>query len=255
MSFFCGIVFWMYYSTQGTERTFYSKWLHYYWNPRDWWLSSITPALCCCRGPEFLLSITAEQDFNAICLSSYRTACKLRFIQKRCNCKSYQNKLFQTNLNIDATISPMFSSQTSAFDRHIQRDWGCAGHWSECGGAERWHISDQTGEPSVLNVQPAQQAPAYHSHHQPERKRSPAGGLLTGCCWVVTKEKCTLKSICCKSSSLIFVNMILSVSQITVWQCSQWRPCYPCCVEANLWINCAVSTCSCRYTQENFCSC
>lgn len=147
----------------------------------------------CCKGPEFLLSITAEQDFNAICLSSYRTACKLRFIQKRCNCKSYQNKQFQTNLNIDDTIWLMFFSQTSAFDRHIQCDWGCAGHWSECSGAERWHLSDQTGEPSVLNVQPAQQAPAYHSHHQPERKRSPAGGLLTGCCWVVTKEKCTFK--------------------------------------------------------------
>uniref|UniRef100_A0A672IQA2 Dystrobrevin beta-like n=1 Tax=Salarias fasciatus TaxID=181472 RepID=A0A672IQA2_SALFA len=27
----------------------------------------------------------AEQNFDAICLSTYRTACKLRFIQKRCN--------------------------------------------------------------------------------------------------------------------------------------------------------------------------
>ncbi|XP_049612871.1 dystrobrevin, beta a isoform X12 [Syngnathus scovelli] len=27
----------------------------------------------------------ADQDFDAICLSTYRTACKLRFIQKRCN--------------------------------------------------------------------------------------------------------------------------------------------------------------------------
>ncbi|GAA6214928.1 dystrobrevin beta-like isoform X1 [Lates japonicus] len=27
----------------------------------------------------------AEQNFHAICLSTYRTACKLRFIQKRCN--------------------------------------------------------------------------------------------------------------------------------------------------------------------------
>lgn len=200
--------------------------------------------------PEFLLSITAEQDFNAICLSSYRTACKLRFIQKRCNCKSYQNKLFQTNMNIDGTISLTFFSQTSAFDRHIQCDWGCAGHWSECGGAERWHLSDQTGEPGVLNVQPAQQAPTYHSHHQPERKRSPAGGLFTDCCWVVTTEKSTFKPICCKSPSLILVNMILSVSLIAVWQCSQWRPCYPCCVEANLWINSAVSTCSCKYTPK-----
>uniref|UniRef100_G3NVT5 Dystrobrevin n=1 Tax=Gasterosteus aculeatus aculeatus TaxID=481459 RepID=G3NVT5_GASAC len=32
-----------------------------------------------------LLSIPGEQNLDAICLSTYRTACKLRFIQKRCN--------------------------------------------------------------------------------------------------------------------------------------------------------------------------
>ncbi|TKS76343.1 Dystrobrevin beta [Collichthys lucidus] len=42
--------------------------------------------LCGARADErFLLFITAEQNFDAICLSTYRTACKLRFIQKRCN--------------------------------------------------------------------------------------------------------------------------------------------------------------------------
>ncbi|XP_075893780.1 dystrobrevin, beta a isoform X4 [Nelusetta ayraudi] len=41
----------------------------------------------CPPGPEGkrLFIELAEQDFNAICLSSYRTACKLRFVQKRCN--------------------------------------------------------------------------------------------------------------------------------------------------------------------------
>ena len=34
------------------------------------------------------LFIIGEQNFDAICLSTYRTACKLRYIQKRCNCKS-----------------------------------------------------------------------------------------------------------------------------------------------------------------------
>uniref|UniRef100_A0A8C3B2D7 Dystrobrevin n=1 Tax=Cyclopterus lumpus TaxID=8103 RepID=A0A8C3B2D7_CYCLU len=32
-----------------------------------------------------LLFVTGEQNLDAICLSTYRTACKLRFIQKRCN--------------------------------------------------------------------------------------------------------------------------------------------------------------------------
>uniref|UniRef100_A0A8C5EVV0 Dystrobrevin beta-like n=1 Tax=Gouania willdenowi TaxID=441366 RepID=A0A8C5EVV0_GOUWI len=32
-----------------------------------------------------LFFCTGEQNFDAICLSTYRTACKLRFIQKRCN--------------------------------------------------------------------------------------------------------------------------------------------------------------------------
>ncbi|XP_041661211.1 dystrobrevin, beta a isoform X1 [Cheilinus undulatus] len=32
-----------------------------------------------------ILTELADQNFDAICLSTYRTACKLRFIQKRCN--------------------------------------------------------------------------------------------------------------------------------------------------------------------------
>ncbi|CAN9507976.1 unnamed protein product [Ophioblennius macclurei] len=35
-------------------------------------------------GRQILLEL-AEQNFDTICLSTYRTACKLRFIQKRCN--------------------------------------------------------------------------------------------------------------------------------------------------------------------------
>uniref|UniRef100_A0A8C4DB09 Dystrobrevin, beta a n=1 Tax=Dicentrarchus labrax TaxID=13489 RepID=A0A8C4DB09_DICLA len=37
------------------------------------------------RAYKLLLFVTGEQNFDAICLSTYRTACKLRFIQKRCN--------------------------------------------------------------------------------------------------------------------------------------------------------------------------
>ncbi|XP_042246428.1 dystrobrevin beta-like isoform X4 [Thunnus albacares] len=36
-------------------------------------------------GGRQILTELAEQDLDAICLSTYRTACKLRFIQKRCN--------------------------------------------------------------------------------------------------------------------------------------------------------------------------
>uniref|UniRef100_A0A7N6AV72 Dystrobrevin n=1 Tax=Anabas testudineus TaxID=64144 RepID=A0A7N6AV72_ANATE len=32
-----------------------------------------------------IFCFTAEQNFDAFCLSTYRTACKLRFVQKRCN--------------------------------------------------------------------------------------------------------------------------------------------------------------------------
>lgn len=36
------------------------------------------------EGRQILVEL-GEQNFDAICLSTYRTACKLRFLQKRCN--------------------------------------------------------------------------------------------------------------------------------------------------------------------------
>ncbi|XP_069017961.1 dystrobrevin, beta a isoform X3 [Embiotoca jacksoni] len=42
------------------------------------------PATAAAEGRQIFLEL-AEQNFDAICLSTYRTACKLRFIQKRCN--------------------------------------------------------------------------------------------------------------------------------------------------------------------------
>ncbi|XP_027139805.1 dystrobrevin beta isoform X3 [Larimichthys crocea] len=43
-----------------------------------------TPATAGPEGRQIFVEL-AEQNFDAICLSTYRTACKLRFIQKRCN--------------------------------------------------------------------------------------------------------------------------------------------------------------------------
>uniref|UniRef100_A0A674NS75 Dystrobrevin n=1 Tax=Takifugu rubripes TaxID=31033 RepID=A0A674NS75_TAKRU len=42
------------------------------------------PASVGAEGRQLFVEL-GEQDFDAICLSSYRTACKLRFVQKRCN--------------------------------------------------------------------------------------------------------------------------------------------------------------------------
>lgn len=36
----------------------------------------------------FFFFVSAEQNLDAICRSTYRTACKLRYVQKRCNCES-----------------------------------------------------------------------------------------------------------------------------------------------------------------------
>lgn len=76
----------------------------------------------------------------------------------------------------------------SAPDRHLQRDRGRAGHGPECGGAERRHLGDAAGEPGVLHIQPAQQAPAHHPHHRPQRELRPAGGLPAGCRRLVTAQ-------------------------------------------------------------------
>nr|XP_046229648.1 dystrobrevin, beta a isoform X10 [Scatophagus argus] len=43
-----------------------------------------TPGTSAAEGRQVFVEL-AEQNFDAICLSTYRTACKLRFIQKRCN--------------------------------------------------------------------------------------------------------------------------------------------------------------------------
>ncbi|XP_035535200.1 dystrobrevin beta-like isoform X2 [Morone saxatilis] len=43
-----------------------------------------TPATAGAEGRQIFMEL-GEQNFDAICLSTYRTACKLRFIQKRCN--------------------------------------------------------------------------------------------------------------------------------------------------------------------------
>ncbi|XP_018540621.1 dystrobrevin, beta a isoform X1 [Lates calcarifer] len=42
------------------------------------------PTMAGAEGRQIFVEL-AEQNFHAICLSTYRTACKLRFIQKRCN--------------------------------------------------------------------------------------------------------------------------------------------------------------------------
>uniref|UniRef100_A0A7N6BXY1 ZZ-type domain-containing protein n=1 Tax=Anabas testudineus TaxID=64144 RepID=A0A7N6BXY1_ANATE len=42
------------------------------------------PATAGAEGRQILVAL-AEQNFDAFCLSTYRTACKLRFVQKRCN--------------------------------------------------------------------------------------------------------------------------------------------------------------------------
>uniref|UniRef100_A0A3B5B789 Dystrobrevin n=1 Tax=Stegastes partitus TaxID=144197 RepID=A0A3B5B789_9TELE len=42
------------------------------------------PTMAAAEGRQIFTEL-AEQNFDAICLSTYRTACKLRFIQKRCN--------------------------------------------------------------------------------------------------------------------------------------------------------------------------
>lgn len=86
------------------------------------------------------------------------------------------------------TLCLSASLPLSAPDRHLQRDRGCAGHGPECGGAQRRHLGDAAGEPGVLHIQPAQQAPAHHPHHRPQRELRPAGGLPAGCRRLVTAQ-------------------------------------------------------------------
>lgn len=159
-------------------------------------------------------------------------------------------------------------SQCSASDRHIQCDWGGAGRWSERDRGECRHLCDQTGELGVLAVQPAQQAPAHHAHHQPTREHRSVNGILAGGHWQVTtatcgslrRKKCVFGCssfacwhpvglmwntrlkislvVLCKIEddtcySVICVCVFVSVGQTAVWRCSLWRRCFPRCVEGN----------------------
>lgn len=147
----------------------------------------------------------------------------------------------------------------SASDRHLQRDWVCAGRWSECRRAERWHLCDQAGKLGVLPVQPAEQAPADHAHHQPAREHRPVSRVLTGCHWQVTKHECgSLDGGLCfrvhhlapwrprcrlvRDALVSSVSLFVSVSQTAAWLCSPWRRRWPRCVEGNLSTSSAVST-------------
>lgn len=47
----------------------------------------------------FFFFVTGEQNLDAICLSTYRTACKLRFVQKRCNCESPSSEWHEPKVN------------------------------------------------------------------------------------------------------------------------------------------------------------
>lgn len=133
---------------------------------------------------------TGAQDLDSIRLSTYRTACKLRFVQKKCNC-AYEF------LCIDFLRCCTWPSQKglrwrlpvfSAFGRHLERHRGFPGERPQRHRPQRWAFRGSSRSCAVHYLLPAEQAHAHHASDKRGTVHQPAAQLPAGSLWPVSKR-------------------------------------------------------------------
>lgn len=174
--------------------------------------------------------LTGALDLDSIRLSTYRTACKLRFIQKRCNCKFevvyckrfycnitlisvfYTNILIATLFSIHSSFSlwkwcisrycHLFFASCSAFDGYLEYYRGVPGKQTQLHGPQHRVLSVKFASNTVHHLLPAEQALA---HNPPDQCRPvylvspqlPASSLrpVRNPDWIICRVTLNLSSI------------------------------------------------------------
>lgn len=127
----------------------------------------------------FFFSLAGAQNFDVIRLSTYRTACKLRFVQKRCNRKSIKilisfqllcnrvtNRNACSNVHTDVNWSQSVPSSHSSSGGCLEHDRSLSWQWAQHAGPQRWDQCVAVGDYPVFHLLPAQQAAAHHPSDQ-----------------------------------------------------------------------------------------
>lgn len=135
---------------------------------------------------------TGAQDLDSIRLSTYRTACKLRFVQKKCNSEC-QRFFFLRSLQPAVLTTDIFPFSIlpshlppSAPGRHLECHRGFPGERHQHHGPQRWPLGGPPRNGTVHHFLPAQQA---HAHHPPDQRgavHKPAAQLPAGSLWPVS---------------------------------------------------------------------
>lgn len=135
---------------------------------------------------------SGAQDLDSIRLSTYRTACKLRFVQKKCNseCHCHAVKGSPALAVLGADIFPFYILPSrlppSAPGRHLECHRGFPREWHQHHGPQRWPLSGPPRNGTVHHFLPAEQA---HAHHPPDQRgavHKPAAQLPAGSLWPVS---------------------------------------------------------------------
>lgn len=169
----------------------------------------------------FLVSISSDsvsgaQDLDSIRLSTYRTACKLRFVQKKCNCE-YDAMHFYLWYYIFLIIPigrVIFCLLSSAFGWHLECHRGFPREWPQHYGTRRWALRCSSRGGTVHHYLPAEQTYAHHPPDQRGSVHQPAAQLPAGSLWPVSNVSHDSRGCLCAFTSevLTWVNVAWNVS-------------------------------------------
>lgn len=136
---------------------------------------------------------SGAQDLDSIRLSTYRTACKLRFVQKKCNSEYDAVKRFTALTTFCDEVFPLTSSPpprtrllSSAPGWHLECHRGFPRERHQHHGPQRWPLRGSPRNGAVHHLLPAEQA---HAHHPPDQRgtvHKPAAQLPAGSLWPVS---------------------------------------------------------------------